>query len=88
MKETQHVRPRDAEAYANGTWIEPEERSYPGGGMHRRARVMFNGKLRMARAGIPDTYFSIPARCGSVAGWIGVDTDTNTLEFRANKPQA
>ena len=66
--------------------IDPEEYAYPNGGMHRRARVLFNGKLRMARAGIPDTYFSIPARCGNVAGWIGIDD--GALVFHANKAQA
>ena len=88
MQHDRFTAPRGASTYSNGTWIDPEEYAYPNGGMHRRARVMFNGKLRMARAGIPDTYFSIPARCGNVAGWISVDTDTDTLEFRANKAQA
>lgn len=48
--------------YDAGTWIESEEASYPGGGMHRRGVALFSdGKSRRVRAGIPDTFFSIPA---------------------------
>jgi len=77
---------------ARNTWIEPEEACYPSGGFHRKARVrvMRNscnpdtilpyGELRMVRASIPDTYFSIPARIrfkgSTVRGFITVDTDT------------
>lgn len=45
------------------TWLEPEEFCYPNGGMTRRALVTCpDGKLRVVTCGIPDTYFSIPAR--------------------------
>jgi hypothetical protein len=47
---------------ANGTWLEGEEFCYAGGGLCRRARVECeDGKLRVVRCSIPDTYFSIPA---------------------------
>lgn len=47
-----------------GTWIEGEEYAYPNGGMTRRARVVIgeSGKLGIVKCGIPDTYFTIPAR--------------------------
>lgn len=62
-------------ASVNKTWVDPEEVAYPDGGMKRRARVKVTqntshpvaaigplvGKYRMVRAGIADTYFSIPA---------------------------
>ena len=79
------------------TWIEPEERCYPSGGFHRKARVRicpnkFNadivlpyGKLRMVRASIPDTFFSIPAKLrlkgSTVRGFITQDSDTDELQF-------
>jgi hypothetical protein len=45
------------------TWLEAEEFCYPHGGMTRRAYVRFpDGVLRLVWCGIPDTYFSIPAR--------------------------
>ena len=45
------------------TWIEPEERAYTSRGSQlRRGRALFpDGRIRAFRAGIPDTYFSIPA---------------------------
>ena len=55
------------------TWIEPESLCYPGGGMHRRARALCpDGKLRVVVCGLPDTFFSIPAKGG---GWIGFEDD-------------
>lgn len=51
------------------TWIEPEELAYssPTGapsGSQRRGLVRFarDGRLRIVRLGVADTYFSIPAR--------------------------
>jgi hypothetical protein len=66
--------------FANDTWLEPEEITYPSGAMIRRAKAInvTTGKLQTVRCGIPDTYFSIPVRGG---GWLGIDTDTNTLQF-------
>jgi hypothetical protein len=52
----------------NETWLDPEEKAYntPTGthwGSNRRARVVcdHDGRTRIVRCGIPDTYFSIPA---------------------------
>jgi hypothetical protein len=53
----------------DGTWLEPEAMCYPDGGMTRRAYALFpDGKKRIVVCGIPDTYFSIPARPVKVAG--------------------
>lgn len=46
----------------DGTWIEDEARCYPNGGMTRLAYVTCpDGKKRVVRCGIPDTWFSVPA---------------------------
>ena len=68
------------------TWLEPEEAAYPNGGLTRKAVVRFkDGKLRTVRAGIPDTYFSVPAaarvRGKYIAGFITIDTDKEELVF-------
>lgn len=74
-----------------GTWIEAEEACYPSGRQMRRGRALFaDGKVRAFRAGIPDTYFTIPAhaRIGGkyVAGFVtpmnnnGEDAE-HTLHF-------
>ena len=49
-----------------GTWLEPEEITYPSGAMMRRARAINTntGKLQVVRCGISDTFFSIPVRGG------------------------
>ena len=44
------------------TYLAPEEHAYPHGGQTRRCRaICADGKIRVVYAGIPDTYFSIPA---------------------------
>lgn len=44
------------------TYIQPEEYAYPNGGMTRKGLAIWpDGKIRQVWAGIPDTYFSIPA---------------------------
>ncbi len=68
------------------TWIEAEEACYPSGRMLRRARVLFpDGKRRIVQAGIPDTFFSIPAhgkfKGKYIAGYITIDDD-GEFEFR------
>ena len=64
------------ETFGGGTWLEPEEFTYPSGGFLRRARVRVvrnphapsalpaevYGELRTVKASIPDTFFSVPAR--------------------------
>ena len=48
----------------NGTWIQPEQCAYGsrGGTYGRRAKVVCpDGRLRIVRCTIADTFFSIPA---------------------------
>jgi hypothetical protein len=70
------AKPRSANYYgmrseptigAQGTWLEPEEITYPSGAMIRRCRALCeDGKLRVIRCGIPDTFFSIRASGGFI----------------------
>lgn len=56
----------EASRMALGTWLEPEELTYPSGAMLRKA-LAFNtetGKRQVVKCGIPDTYFSIRASRG------------------------
>ena len=56
MRSISHVNP-------DGTWLEPEELCYPRGGTTRKAYVLCpDGIKRISACGIPDTWFSIPAR--------------------------
>lgn len=81
----------------NETWLDGEEMAYPNGAMRRkgRARVQVNphnpvvlpyGKVRSVRAGIPDTYFTIPARLllhgVRVKGYLSMDTEADELIFQ------
>lgn len=44
------------------TYLAPEEHAYPNGGQTRRCRAICpDGKVRVVWAGIPDTYYTIPA---------------------------
>lgn len=59
------------------TFIEPEERAYPNGRQARRCLAIYpDGKVRVAWAGIPDTFWTISAhgRIGGkyVAGFVSV----------------
>jgi hypothetical protein len=46
----------------NATSLQAEEYAYPNGGQTRKGRAYFpDGQIRRVWAGIPDTYFSIPA---------------------------
>lgn len=59
----------------NETWLEDENYAYPNGGQTRMGRALFaDGTIRRVWAGIPDTYFSIPAHARVkgryVAGWL------------------
>ena len=54
----------DPHVAADGSWLEPEELCYPHGRAYSRrcyARCE-DGIFRVVECGIPDTYFSIPAR--------------------------
>lgn len=67
------------------TWIDDEELAYVGyaGGMNqsrRRGAVLCaDGKVRKAVLGVPNTFFSIPARVKAygktVSGYVSVDDD-------------
>jgi hypothetical protein len=46
----------------NGTWLEGEEFAYPHGRETRRCYAEHEGTRRVVLCGIPDTYFSIPAK--------------------------
>ena len=77
---------------AGGTWLEPEELTYPSGGFHRRAYVRFDdGQLRVVRCSIPDTYFSIPAiatiKGKRIKGFVASkeENDKPLFTFTANK---
>lgn len=72
------------------TWLEPEEITYPSGSMIRRCRAMCeDGVLRVVLCGVPDTFFSIPARTKikgkSVRGF--VTYDDNVYKFNQYKPK-
>jgi hypothetical protein len=81
----------------DGTWLEPEEFCYPHGGFTRRAYAQFpDGKLRLVRCSITDTFFSIPgfARINGkrVRGFLS-SNDAGGLKFtpfakKAEKPNA
>lgn len=48
--------------HSDGTWLEAESICYPSGGMLRKAKATCpDGKQRVVKCGIADTYFSIPA---------------------------
>ena len=62
----------------HGTYLATESDAYPHGGQTRACRAIYpDGKVRRCWAGIPDTFFSIPAhgriRGRYVAGWVTID---------------
>jgi hypothetical protein len=67
------------------TYLAPEEHAYPNGGQTRRCRaICADGKVRVVYAGIPDTYFSIPAhRNGRTyeRGILMMQTDSDKPDF-------
>lgn len=72
----------------NKTWLQAEEFAYPNGGQTRKGAAVFpDGKVRRVWAGIPDTFFSIPAhaRIGRhyVAGFL--TSNDGVWTFHANK---
>lgn len=67
--------------YPGDTWIESEILCGPRGGKRRRARVKCpDGKLRVVRCGLADTFFSIPA----VGGYLVLEDYALVLK-RPNK---
>jgi hypothetical protein len=73
------------------TWLEPESLCYPSGRMLRRCKALCeDGKTRIVRCGIPDTFFSIPGyfvRKGKrVKGFISQDSG-GPYTFTAYKGQ-
>jgi len=65
------------------SWIEDETLCYPDGNMTRRAYARCpDGKLRVVRCGIPDTFFSIPCRGGGY-----LSSEENGGEFTYHPPQ-
>lgn len=66
--------------YAQGTYLEAEEASYPNGRMARRGLAKWpDGKLRRVYAGLPDSFYSIRAfgylKGKYVKGFLTVDDD-------------
>ena len=77
----------EGQVYSDGTWLEDEALCYPAGGMTRRAYALFSdGHRRVARCGIPDTFFTIPARAKvkgkTINGFLSSD-DNGVLKFTA-----
>ncbi len=82
MVEEAHIAP-------DGTWLEAESMCYPSGAMLRRAcAVCEDGSKRVVTCGMPDTYFSIPARARikgkSVRGFV-TSSDSGGYQFVAYK---
>lgn len=60
--------------FSDGTWLEGEEFCYPSGGMKRRAYARcVDGRKLLFKAGIPDTFFTIPATGRKVKGFLSID---------------
>ena len=80
---------------SDGTWLEPEELCYPNGGMTRKAYVVCpDGAKRVSTCGIPDTWFSIPARLRikgqTITGYVTGTEQSNgdpSYEFRVHTPE-
>lgn len=80
------------------TWLESESFAYPSGAISagRRAYATLRsnphnpitlpyGEQRAVAVGVPDTYFTIPARLrlkgATIAGYVSVDTDSEEITF-------
>lgn len=65
-----------------GTWLEPEELTYPSGSMIRRAHAINvdTGRAITVRCGIPDTYFTIPCKGGYLTS-----SDGGTFQYHPVK---
>jgi len=82
------TRPRIA-YYDQGTYLEPEEYTYPSGGFLRRAKALCeDGKVRTFQCSIPDTFFTVPAR-GKIRGKYVrgyLHIEDNIVKFRGDTP--
>jgi len=72
------------------TWLQREDYAYPNGGQTRKGNAICeDGKVRRVWAGIPDTFFSIPAHATIqgryTAGWLSLDDNDGAFIFRANR---
>ena len=71
------------------TWLEPEELCYPRGAITRRAKILAwidskkDFEYRIVRCGLPDTFFSIPAKLGRIRGFIS--SGEGEFEFTPEK---
>ena len=89
---------RQDHTHSAGTYVQAEEYAYPNGAMRRKARALVTrnphnpidlpyGQIRAAVAGIPDTFFTIPARMKyrgkNVCGYLTVQHDSpeGALQF-------
>jgi hypothetical protein len=79
----------EASRWDDGTWLEPEQMCWFGGRERRGYARCPNGKLQLVIAGLPDTFFSIPARARIrgklVKGFLTIE-DTG-LVFTPDKPE-
>jgi len=75
------------------TWIESEEAAYPKGGKTRDGEARVDnpaGRLVKIKAGVSDTYFTIPATAiegkQKIAGYLTVDSETLVFHGRKKNP--
>jgi len=79
------------QAMGGGTWIDPESVAYPSGALSagRRCKAVCpDGRLRVCRIGLPDTFFSIPARARydgeTKRGFVTIDSGVVTFNQNSN----
>ena len=69
------------------TWLQNEEYAYPNGGQTRKGMAIFpDGKTRRVWAGIPDTFFTVPAHCRVKGKYVGgfITYEGEPEQFRFN----
>ena len=70
----------------NKTWLQPEEFAYPSGGQTRKGVAYFvDKKYRRVWAGIPDTYFSIPAHAKVTGKYVAGFLTSHEGEWQFNE---
>jgi len=72
--------------YGQGTWLQSEEAAYPHGRMTRLGFARWpDGLLRRVWAGLPDTFYTIPAygrvQGRRVKGYLTVDEGVLTFNY-------